>query len=264
MDTAFLGAELRAKDPDRFLLSLFMPRRHRAAIQALFLLRHEISRTRDMVTDTNLGLIRLQWWRDEIARIYDGRGCGEIPVLSTLAPVIQVRDIPQDWFNTLIYAHEFDLEDVAPETIDGLWKYVDFTATPVTQIAMKILGEAADPVQIQKISQNSAILEIIRSVPLMLSHHRCFLPRDMLAAKNLSPQKIMDFNHKDKILEIVKTIALSVRPYRKPKTRYLKYLQRMNDIHLKKLRKNNFDVFLSTMQMQPAFMAVRMSLPALI
>ncbi len=263
MDTAFLGAELRAKDPDRFLLSLFMPRPRRAAIQALFLLRYEISRTRDMVTDTNLGLIRLQWWRDEIARIYDGRGCGEIPILSTLAPAIRAQDIPQDWFNTLIYAHEFDLEDVAPETVEGLWKYADFTATPVTQIAMKILGETADPAQIQKISQNSAILEIIRSVPLMLSRHRCLLPRDMLALKNLSPQKIIDFNYKTEILEIVKTIVLTVQPYRKPKTRYLKYFQKMNNIYLKQIIKNDFDVFASSVQVQPAFMAVRMALPAL-
>ena len=44
-------------DPDRYLLSLFAPARHRAALWALYAFNHEIAKTREVVTETTMGLI---------------------------------------------------------------------------------------------------------------------------------------------------------------------------------------------------------------
>lgn len=261
MDSGFLATDVRRADPDRYLLSLFAPRAVRPALWALYLLNHEISRTRASVTDTRLGLIRLQWWRDEIAKIYAGPGCGQIPILSTLAPVIRAQNIPQDWFDTLIYAHEFDLEDIAPLNMDGLLKYADFTTTPLTKISLKIIGEEDAEDVIQKISQNSAIVQIIRGVPLMLSHRQCLLPQDLLVRENLTPQKIIDFNHQKEIAEIAKDVVSCVAPYRKPNSQFLRKMQRMTNIYLKQLGKNNFDVFCAELRLPPPFLALRLLCP---
>ena len=108
---SFLADELRKTDPDRYLLTLFAPRAVRPALWALFAFNVELVKTRASVSNTQLGLIRLQWWRDEIARIYDGGDGGQIPVLSTLAPLIHKGDLPHEWFEALLYAREFDLEE---------------------------------------------------------------------------------------------------------------------------------------------------------
>jgi len=264
MDVSFLAADLKKVDPDRYLLSLFAPARAREALWALFLFNHEIARTRSMVSETQLGLIRLQWWRDEIDRLYAGGDGGQIPILSTLAPVIHAQNLPQEWFEAMIYAREFDLEDVAPASWDGLKKYADFTTTPLNKLALKIAGETASDDEIGGISTNFALMETIRSVPLMLTQRRCMLPQDWLEEKGLSPQKIIDFNHKTEISQLVQRAVSLIAPYRKPVSTLLHVQQRMSFIYLDKIKKLNFDVFSSKMHAPPHFFVLRLWLSVLV
>ncbi len=258
MPLSYLAAELRAADPDRYLLSLFAPADRRDDLWALYLFNYEISKTRDVVSDTTLGLIRLQWWRDEIGKIYTGGDGGKNPVLSTLAKAVKAYDLSQDDFNTLIYAHEFDLEDVAPANLEGLHHYADFTTTPLTSLTMKICGESADQDEIRRISVEYAVLRLIRSVPYMLSHRRCLLPQDALISLNLTPQKLFDFNHKSEIIQILQLIQPLTDSYRKPKNVTLRKLLKFSQIYLKQLRKYEFDVFRAECQAEPPFLALRL------
>lgn len=264
MDASFLAAELKKADPDRYLLSLFAPARARQALWALFLFNHEIAKTRSMVTDTTLGLIRLQWWRDEIAKICHGGTGGQIPVLSTLAPAIHAHNLPQAWFDGLIYAREFDLEDVTPETWDGVKNYADFVTTPLNRLALKIIGEHAGDKEIRGISTNFGLLEILRSVPLLLTERRFYLPQEWLREKNLTVQNVFDFNCKAQIVEMIERAHSLITPYRKPESRFLSLTQRMTCIWLDRLKESGFDVFFAKMQIEPPFIALRLSLSSLL
>jgi len=256
---SFLGPDLKKADPDRYLLSLFAPRAVRAPLQALFLFNHELVRNRAMVSETRLGLIRLQWWRDEIAKIYKGGTGGQIPILSTLAPLIHNGTLPHEWFEALLFAREFDLEDVAPSNFDGLKNYADFTTTPLNQLALKIIGENAEIDEIRAISANFGLFEAIRAVPLLLSQGRCLIPQEMLEEKNLTPKKIIDFNHKKEIIEILKLMYPLLLPYRKCDSRLLALQQRMSSIYLDRFEKCGMDVFLPKMQAPPPFLALRLA-----
>lgn len=260
MDASFLAADLKKADPDRYLLSLFAPAAARPALWALFSFNHEIAKTRSMVTDTNLGLIRLQWWRDEIAKICHGGNGGQIPILSTLAPAIHAHTLPQDWFDALIYAREFDLEDVTPETWDGLRNYADFVSTPLSRLALKIIGETATDEEIRHISTNFGLLEAIRGVPLLLTERRFYLPQDWIREKNLTVQNVIDSNCKAEIVDLLKRAHSLISPYRKPESRFLALTQRMVSIWLDKIEKLDFDVFRPEMQVEPPFFALRLAL----
>ncbi len=263
MTASFLATDLQKVDPDRYLLSLFAPAPARPQLMALFLFHHELVRTRSVVSDTRLGLIRLQWWRDEIAKIYAGGACGQIPILSTLAPAMLNGTLPREEFESLLYAREFDLEDVSPETLDGLRHYVDFTTTPLNRLALKIVGESASEDEIRAISTNFGLFEAIRSVPKMLSDRRCLLPYDLLATKNVTPQKIIDFNHKAEIVDVIKVLVSAIESYRKPESRLLKIQQTMSRIYLDKITKIGYDIFAPEMQVPPPFLALRLWLSSL-
>ncbi len=251
---------VRQHDPDRFLLSLFAPRSVRPALWALFAFNTELVRTRAMVTDTNLGLIRLQWWRDEIARLYAGGDGGQTPILSTLAPLVHAQILPQALFDDLLYAREFDLEDVAPASMEGLRHYADFTTTPLNRLALKIVGEHADDDEIREISTNFGLMEAVRGVPLSLSQRRCLIPSDLLLEKNLTPQKIMDFDYKQDVSQLVSQMAESIDSYRKPKSALLRRQQAMANIYLKKMKNKHFDAFLGQATLPPPFLALRLLL----
>ena len=66
---SFSGLQARIQDPDRFLLSLLVEKERQADLWPLIALNYDIARTSEVVTDTNIGLIRLQWWRDALEKI---------------------------------------------------------------------------------------------------------------------------------------------------------------------------------------------------
>jgi len=88
---SYCGALVQSQDPDRFLLAQFAPFERREVLYALFAFNHEIAKTREVVSETQLGLIRLQWWREAIEGVYNGEVL-EHEVVKALANAIQMYD----------------------------------------------------------------------------------------------------------------------------------------------------------------------------
>lgn len=260
MPLPYLADALKKVDPDLYLLSLFAPAERREALWALFLFKYEIAKTRSAVSDTTLGLIRLQWWRDEIGKIYAGGDGGQNPILSTIAPVIREKGLPREHFETLIYAHEFDLEDVAPANLEGLRHYADFTTTPMLVLALLIAGENAEGGDVKEIAIAYGLLQIMRAIPTLLAQRRCYLPQDILISMGLTPQKIIDINHKKEVIEVLKLIQPTAILNQKANSTLLRKFSAFNQIMLNHLRKNGFDVFSAKGQAFPAFLALKLAL----
>ena len=62
---------VRRTDEDRWLASRFAPADVRADLIALYALNYEVARTVEVVSQPTLGDIRLAWWREAIAEIYE-------------------------------------------------------------------------------------------------------------------------------------------------------------------------------------------------
>ncbi len=65
-DWARLDAELKRIDEDRWLSSRYAKAGQRRGLIALYLLCHELSRIQGLVSETMLGAIRFQWWREAL------------------------------------------------------------------------------------------------------------------------------------------------------------------------------------------------------
>ena len=102
-------SQLKAVDPDRALLSLFAPAEARFAIQVIDLWNAEVARIRDEVREPHMGLIRLQWWRDEVRRICDGGRSAAHPVLAMLSDVISSYGLKFDVFDIDDFENDWDL-----------------------------------------------------------------------------------------------------------------------------------------------------------
>ena len=165
---------VRDYDRDRFLLSLVAPQEKRPALWALFAFNHEIAKTREVVTETQLGLIRLQWWRDNIEAIYSGGAPFGNPVLGKLAAAIKAHDLPQADFEALLYAREFDLEGVTPSGMAGLENYADFTTTPLNKMALKVLEQETDA--LRDVSTGYALAGLLRAMPFHEAQGRYYIP----------------------------------------------------------------------------------------
>lgn len=175
----YCGALVRQQDRDRFFLSLAAEPERRTALWALFAFNIEIAKTREVVTETQLGLIRLQWWRDNIAALYEGKEPFGNPILIELTAAIRAHDLPQADFDALLYAREFDLEDVTPPDLKGLENYADFTTTPLNRLALKILGQTVEEKTLRDISTGYALAGIMRAAPYHAACGMTLIPPDL-------------------------------------------------------------------------------------
>ncbi len=256
---SYCGELVKTQDPDRFLLSMFAPADRREGLWALFAFNHEVAKTREVVSETQLGLIRLQWWRDAIEGIYEREEVLEHEVLEALAKAIAVYDLPRELFDTLIYAREFDLEDVLPGNVEGLVNYADFTTTPLMKLALQIVGDGeGDPVQ--PVSVNYALAGILRSVPFYAGQRRCFLPEDLMKKHGQSVNKLYEMKPADGLPYVVKDIVEQALDGVKCESRFLRANNKLAGMYLKQLKNCRYDVFHPKAALSPAFKALRLFL----
>ena len=76
---------VRVRDEDRWLASRYAEPERRRVLMALYAFHGELRRIPASVSEPPLGEIRLQWWREGLAEIRDGRPSRAHPVLLELA-----------------------------------------------------------------------------------------------------------------------------------------------------------------------------------
>jgi phytoene synthase len=172
---------VRAQDRDRFLASLFAPDDRRPHLLALYAFNAEVMRIRDQVSDPNIGLIRLQWWRDTIE---SGAGSGH-PVADALSATIAEFGLPKQAFLDLLAAREFDLFQDRMPGLTELEAYLGETHSRLIQMAAMIL----DREQASKASEAAGLAGVAQGLALILGdpqHRGPFLPEGMDVAGGIA------------------------------------------------------------------------------
>lgn len=175
------AALVRQHDPDRFRFALFAPARHREAIFTLYAFNHEVAKTRESVSETMIGAIRLQWWRDSIEGIYAGTP-RQHEVIGPLAACIATYGLPREPFDDLINARERDLEDRPMNDMTEVEAYLRATTSPLVALLAGILapGDAAKSNGLADIAAGHALVGKLRAAAFDESVRRPFLPRAVL------------------------------------------------------------------------------------
>ena len=261
---SYCGQIVREHDPDRLLISLFAPTDRREAVWALFAFNYEIAKTREVVSEAQLGQIRLQWWREAIAKIYDSGEVMEHEILKALAPAIKNYGLPRTDFETLIYAREFDLETVSPTNIDGLMNYADFTGAPLMNMAVRISGGDVDYEPVHPVAVNYALMGLLRAVPFFATQRRCYLPEELMKQHGVSMNKLYDFlKPEEGIREVAKEVAAHFVKNIKPENKILRAAQTLAEIYRRQLERNKYDLFSPRLAAPPAFKALRVWMKSL-
>lgn len=171
---------VRNEDRDRFLSAMFAPAKHREALFALYAFNLEIARIRETVSEPLIGQMRLQWWRDVIVSIKEGKPPHH-PVAEALAETFKAYELTQSHFERLIDAREADMTDELPENIAALIDYAKSTSVPLIQLSLDILGvknEAAHRVA-EDIGLAWSLTGLLRALPAYAVANRYFIPKDV-------------------------------------------------------------------------------------
>ena len=165
---------LRRHDRDRYLSTFFAPDAKRPHLLALYAFNAEVTRIRGLVSDPNIGMIRLQWWRDTIE---SGTGGGH-PVAEALFSAIAEGSLPKQALLDLVTAREFDLFQDRMPGLTELEAYLGETHSRLIQMAAMILDRDA----VTKASDAAGLAGVAQGLTLILAdprHRDPFLPDGM-------------------------------------------------------------------------------------
>ncbi len=200
---------VRAADKDRFLAALLAPDAGRRGLLALYAFNVELARVREMVSEPQLGEMRLTWWRDVIDSIYAGETPTH-PVAQELAPAIASGGLPHSGLANMIEARRGDLYDDPMPTLGDLEGYLGETASALIQMAALVLagGEgarAAPAAGLAGVAQG--ITGLLRSLPLHRARGQCFLPGDILARHGVTAAHVLSGRYDAAMARVIADLA---------------------------------------------------------
>jgi len=192
-DIDFCMQQVRNGDMDRYLSVLFAARNARAGLFALYAFNLEVASIRDMITEPVAGEIRLQWWRDTIAALFDG-ACPDHPVARLLGVTIAEKNLPAAAFSAMIDARRFDLYDDAPPDLAFLEGYAGETASALFALSSRILTGAAASGAATSAGYGGvayALTGLMRAFSFHRARGQVYLPCDQLERNGVTPQAVL-------------------------------------------------------------------------
>jgi phytoene synthase len=264
---SYCAAEVRRADYDRYLTALFAPAAARERLFALYAFNHEIAKVRETVSEPMLGQIRLQWWREAIAGIYDGAP-RQHAVVEALAAAVGETRASRAEFEALVEAREFDLAGRAPDTLAALEAYGEGTSSRLLYLAAEMLGArgAATRAALKPLGIAWALVGLIRAIPFHARARRQYIPADLAADVGLGETALFAMKPAEPLRRAVAALAAaaerrlaeagSVAAERD--ARPLLLFAPLARAYLRRLRRRGYEVMERPLELSPAAKIVRL------
>jgi 15-cis-phytoene synthase len=133
-------ALVRTHDRDRYLASLFAPDDKRNHLLALYAFDAEVARIPGLVSEAQIGEIRLQWWVDTLEALFAGQAADH-PVAQALAPLIERGHLQKQPLLNLVEARTRELYADAIPDLNAFEGYLGETRSAVLVMAAQILAD---------------------------------------------------------------------------------------------------------------------------
>ena len=188
----YCRVQSRTYDYDRYFAAMTAPADIRRGLLALYAFNYEIASVRERVSETLIGEMRLQWWRDTISDFTEGR-VRDHPVAVELFDAITRFELPTARFERMLNARAFDLCDNPLEDEDAFRNYTEGTAGELMALAASVCGaDEASADQFEKIGGFWGSVGILRSIRHSAMTGKVFLPKTFLTSAGVSVADIIE------------------------------------------------------------------------
>lgn len=178
----------RAHEPDRYFAALLAPADRQRDLVTLAAFAGEVGRIAATVSEPMIGAIRLQWWRDALARP-DGEASGH-PIADAVRDLIRRRQINPAWLHGYIDGQDVALAATPPADDAALAAYFDATEGALFRAAHAVatgpnrVPAAAD--LISAASQATGYARLLAEFGALIADGRTLVPSARLTAARVS------------------------------------------------------------------------------
>jgi phytoene synthase len=182
---------------------LFLPPPRRRAITVLYAFCREVDDVVDEVSDADVARVKLAWWRQQVASIYDGEP--QHPVARALQAVVGEFELAQQQLQTVIDGMAMDLEQNRYLDFAALERYCDKVAGVVGVMSASIFGrsEARTLDYARDLGIAFQLTNIVRDVGEDARRGRIYLPQEDLARFGVEPAALLRAQASDRFRELM-------------------------------------------------------------
>ena len=248
-------AQVRHGDRDRYLALLFSPATTRGGLAAVAAFNLELARAASEISESMMGLVRLQWWREAVEEIRARGATRRHPVVDALAAATRAHRLSTDRMLAMIAGKEEELESDGAPTQAAFDARADATAANLIRLSLEAVGlDPAEPALAAasaEIGQAYATVGCARSVLLDARRRRLRLPTEALAQAGVDLDKLFDLRPQPALQACLSALAKQAESgltvaRRRPiprRARPLILTARLAALHLERLRHAAYDPF---------------------
>lgn len=156
-------ADIVAKgDPDRFAAAMAAPVAARRVLFPIYAFNVEVTRAAWIASEPMIGEMRLQWWRDVLEEIGQGRGVRKHEVATPLAEVLDPGGVED--LDRLIQARRWDLYTDAFEDAAHFQDYIARTSAIMWSCARVLGAEPSAAPQVNALARATALARFLAAV----------------------------------------------------------------------------------------------------
>lgn len=210
----YLADLVKSEDRDRYLTVMFAPPEVRGALFALYAFNVEVSRIREATSESLIGQMKLEWWREVITSIYEG---GQVPqgnpVVGGLQSIVERHALSRIHFDELLNCRAEDMSEESPKDVLALEAYAEGTSARLLWLALEIIGvgDDASVSAARHVGISWSLSGIMRAVLFHARENRLMLPQDLMDANDLVGQDALRRKNAAKISEILKELGSVAR-----------------------------------------------------
>ena len=193
-----------AKSGSSFYYSfMFLPAERRQAITALYAFCREVDDVVDECHDLSLAQTKLEWWRQEVGRIYGGLPTH--PVGHALKDVLKGFRLPQEQLLEIIDGMAMDLSQTRYLDFKGLQLYCYRVASVVGLLAAEIFGyqDRQTLKYAHDLGLAFQLTNLIRDVGEDARRGRIYLPIEDLQRFKVPAKDLLEARYSDAFRELM-------------------------------------------------------------
>jgi len=182
---------------------LFLPPPRRRAITALYAFCREVDDVVDEVADPAVARTKLAWWRQEVARTFDGTP--QHPVALALVPIVREFALPPEHFQAVIDGMAMDLEQARYVDFSALELYCHRDAGVVGLMSAEIFGYTDPRTKgyARDLGLAFQLTNICRDVGEDARRGRIYLPQEDLARFGVTPSALLRAEYTDGVRSLM-------------------------------------------------------------
>ncbi len=180
MSVGACAALVERGDPDRFLAAMAAPVAARERLFPLYAFNLEVARAPWVTQEPLIAEMRLQWWRDAVAEVAEGKPAREHEVMEPLAGVIR-GGVPGVLLDRIVAARRRDVYREPFGSAADLWGYLDATGGALMWASVLATG-GGDEGGARAVGRAAALAAWLMAVPALEARGWQALPEGDVAA----------------------------------------------------------------------------------